>query len=493
MVQKAAVYGRRSTTRQELSLAMQEQRAEELAQREGLVITHVFMERVSASHVALEDRVQGKALLDAARRGEFQALIVYKRDRLFRQEDDAILMLAEFATLGLVIYFTDDAPLDLTSDLGPIMEVLRAHLSAQETRKTSDRVTDAIRLKASRFAYLPSFPPYGYRWRADREGYEIVESAGAVVERIYELCIEGMGKATIVETLNSQGIEIRNRQWSMDDVHKVLHNPAYKGVQRVTVGGELYEGPSKLIPPIISAETWELAKESRAARRPRKGAEYPDVPRLAAGLVICGQCGLPLRVNATFDSRPRSDGTIVQYDKSIYRCTRSRDGRCGASGVSCTQLDQMLRDEMAKVSGQPATDEMLEATMAHIQELEKHVRQQFAQLEQAKQVLENRIVRKLDALPRTPRQADQDRLHRQIAALDVESQELQSQIEALQEELVSNGARAERAAYVRNSLASLPDTLRTLDVQVQRDLLKKCFRAVWYSHERRVTLEPIVD
>lgn len=363
MTKNAVGYARRSTTKQQ-SLPWQQDHIKEAAKRAGLNLIKIYVETRRAPDTPFPERVQGRAVIEAAQRGEFHVLIVIHRDRLSRDQDlvDTLLTLRLLKELGIEILFTHDAPLD-TSDIGVWVEAFRGMLNSLEVKKTRERVTEAIRFKAKSGQYLPSRPPYGYRLRADEKGLEIVDEEAVIVRKIYLLCIGGMGKATIAKTLNMEEGPIGNRRWSADDIHKILHRPIYTGRQRVVVRDEEFSRPSDLIPPIISVETWEAAKASREARSPHKGQKQPDVPRLAAGLIVCGQCGLPLRARASFQRITRPDGTIVQYDKGTYHCSASTNGslRCDAGGISCKRLDKMLVERVEAMMPDTLTGRDFEA------------------------------------------------------------------------------------------------------------------------------------
>jgi hypothetical protein len=99
-------------------------------------------------------------------------------------------------------------------------------------------------------------------------------------------------------------------------------------------------------PPIIDAQTWELACAMMAdPARVKRGAQTDGGFRLR-GHIRCIECGTPMVGQSLNRGRYR-----------YYRCRRSYsggfEGRCGAGYVRQDQLEAAVRDELARVLANP--------------------------------------------------------------------------------------------------------------------------------------------
>ena len=125
---------------------------------------------------------------------------------------------------------------------------------------------------------------YGYTMTEDNN-LVIVEEEAAVIRRIYDMYIGGMGSTAIAKVLNAEGVRTwYGKQWSALHILELMANEKYMGDammgKSVTVDGiqmdnmdgrygkrYYMEGTHE---GIVSRETWELAQQIREQRRNKK-------------------------------------------------------------------------------------------------------------------------------------------------------------------------------------------------------------------------------
>jgi DNA invertase Pin-like site-specific DNA recombinase len=280
------VYERVSTDRQDLSRqAVQRERARADHPESELVV--IQDDGVSAYRVPIFERPGGRELCDLIATGTVEAIYVDAQDRLSRGEDDEWVAFRALCDANDTWIVVDGQR--ITRDLGgKAMSYLRALLARQESDEKSHRTRSGLREAARQGRYPVGQPPYGYRSvGAKRERRFHVEKAeAAVVRRIFEDYVAGVGVNRIAARLNADGIRTRKgARFSARSILAVLPNRTYLG--EICLKGEtLATGAHD---PIIDPETFAQAERLRAAKksRPNGGAGRPAKRHLLDGLLYC--------------------------------------------------------------------------------------------------------------------------------------------------------------------------------------------------------------
>ena len=489
---RVAIYLRRSTSnKQEHSIAVQRAEAHALVARNGWEIVAEYEDSESASKMAFAHRPQGARLLEDAEHGLFDAIITYKRDRLFRQTIDSAITLALFREWGIRLCFTHEADMD-DSELAPVMEIIRASISALETQKTSDRVVATSRLRAQNGQHLPPIPPFGYQWHADKTaGYVVVPREEALVAGIFDSYTNrGWGTQQIADTLNQRDTLGRaGRPWTSSRVAKVIHNPIYKGHQYVTIKGETFDMRSQLIPPIVSEGQWARAQElmQEKDRAPRRLA----TTRLATGIIACGRCGTPLEAHVSTRPHTRSDGSEVTYDYSYYYCPAAADGsgRCTTPRVRCAVLDALILEEVQRVAIPQQINELVARSL---EVLEKFA----ADAERTQQALTQTIAehqRSIDLYKRYAETLDRawERYDRMIGRLEQRIDQDRAELARLQQAVATRTLDVDRSKRLVAELSKAG--FLSLEIPAQKVILNECVRGVWNDTNQRVVLHLVTS
>lgn len=247
----AAIYARKSTDQNGVadeakSVTRQVDNARAYAEAKGW--------QVDDAHVYVDDGISGAEF--AARpaflrlmnslepRPPFQVLVMSEESRLGREQIETSYALKQLVQAGVRIFFyLEDRERTLDSPTDKIMLSLATFADELEREKARQRVKDAMVRKAKRghvtggrcFGYdnVEITNPDGTRSHVERQ---INEDEAAVVRRIFELCVEGLGKTRIAHTLNEEGAASPRAQqgrpngWSPSSVRAVLHRETYRGV-----------------------------------------------------------------------------------------------------------------------------------------------------------------------------------------------------------------------------------------------------------------------
>jgi len=135
----------------------------------------------------------------------------------------------------------------------------------------------------------------------------LIEDRAAIVRRIFEMTLQGVGVAKIAETFNREGLEPWGRgkrkasAWHRSYITRIVQNPAVIGaftMHRTDFqDGKTVRLPVRTIddyfPSVIDVATFEQANASRVAR-----GDAVRVPRvrfptqnILAGMTLCPKCG----------------------------------------------------------------------------------------------------------------------------------------------------------------------------------------------------------
>src|SRR5215471_11126285 len=182
---RAAIYVRVSTTAKargadspyEQNPEVQEVPLRQLAEQRGWTVARVYSDRMSG---AKESRPGLNALMQDARRGAFDVVLVWRFDRFARSVEQLVTALAEFRTLG-VDFVSHQEALDTSTPIGKAMFTIIAAMAELERSVIRERVRAGLEharqcgtrsgrpvgrpAAVFRRDQVPSLRAQGYSWR----------------------------------------------------------------------------------------------------------------------------------------------------------------------------------------------------------------------------------------------------------------------------------------------------------------------------------------
>lgn len=249
------------------------------------------------SGVDAENRAALVRMLSDAADGKIDLILTKSISRFARNTTDFLSMVRALSAQGVGVYFEKER-LDSRSALSDFILTTLAGFAEEESRSISGNLKWGIRKRFQSGTYRTSVAPFGYR----KEGGALVidETEAAVVRRMYESLLSGVGAGRIANALNDDGIRTRRgKLWSYARVRAVVSNSVYIGdaLYQKTYMDENYRQQDNdgLLDqyyhearhaPIVDRETFALANASfdfvaKSAR--------PDSP--FTGVTVCAVCG----------------------------------------------------------------------------------------------------------------------------------------------------------------------------------------------------------
>jgi site-specific DNA recombinase len=235
-----------------MSLVVQRDRVNDYARSRGWQLLDVVEEAASGGvradeEFSWEHRPVLLEIVDRARAGEFDVLLVAKLDRLSR--DYATLTVLERRLQRFNVEVISSA--EENGD-GPIAEFIRGQLALVaelERAMILERITAGKAKKKALGRHVHGRVPYGYR---SADGVlSVDEESAPIVRRIFEDARHGDSPGRIARQLTAGGVASPGGQvWSAKAVRRILTNPAY--------AGERY-GVKRAHPAIVSRQTFNAA------------------------------------------------------------------------------------------------------------------------------------------------------------------------------------------------------------------------------------------
>lgn len=271
---------------------------------------------VSATHTAAADRLGLQAMLQDAKRRQFDLVFVEEISRSSRRSEEFFPLRAELRRLGIALVTKHDDPRQEYSAAARFAQGVMLLAAELEAGLLSERVRDTLRLKTSRGEYRGGNVAMGLRWawdvrpsKSERGSghWECADEAAAVVTKLYETYLQTRSLERTAEILNDADLRTNaGRLWSGSSVRSSLRAVNYRGQLRF--GTELFPCPDipEIIPKHLVAQVDAIIAD--AATRTMRCGTSPYA--IFSGLLRCPLCDNWLSVHLV---RKPSEKVHVSY------------------------------------------------------------------------------------------------------------------------------------------------------------------------------------
>jgi DNA invertase Pin-like site-specific DNA recombinase len=208
-----------------VSLAVQESQVRAYAELYGFALLGIETD-AGASAATLERPGLTRALA-TLERGEAEALIVPKLDRLTRSVRDLDTLLTNYFAPGRYILASVREQVDTTTATGRMVLHVLMSVAQWEREIIGERTREALAHKRSMGERMGQIP-YGYSLGADGVHLEPDPEEQVVVARICEMKRSGMSLRGIVEQLNAGQTPARGAAWYRPTVTAIINREESK-------------------------------------------------------------------------------------------------------------------------------------------------------------------------------------------------------------------------------------------------------------------------
>jgi DNA invertase Pin-like site-specific DNA recombinase len=439
----AALYARVSTDHQD-SIPAQLDAARAYVARHGLPVAYELEDTASGLD---RTRADYQRLLALAENGAVSHIVMFKCDRLSRDDAEFVPTVRRLMNLGVEVHDTT------AGQLTPDMVLMTAFVANIEVRNNSQRTTMKLAFVAKEGKKLGT-PLIGYRRTLQPGVYEADPTTAPVISEMFARYAGGEGLRVLTSWLNARlglpkppppGKKRGGGAKTPANVSKLLRNPTYKGVNVVgqrrnsKLDGS-YAHPRKdwdfarsQSPALISPELWDRV-QARLAQHQGVGQDRPHARYPFAGLVWCGTC------------QRRMAGHRNIREHVEYVC-----GTCGASR-SARRVQAAVHEALGTV---PLGSARIEEALARLADDDgAGVRAQLAQVEARLATLVQRKVTLTELY--ADHKIDSEAYQGTLGKAEAKSKTLRTQRSALEQ-------RLEQTAAAQAGLAETAAWLRTLE------------------------------
>ena len=223
--------------------------------------------------------------------GKIDVILTKSISRFARNTVDLLNTVRRLKELGVSVQFEKERIDSLTED-GELMLTIIAAFAQAESQGASDNANLTVKRKFEAGIPVQDLK-YTFGFDTDEGGNTyIVEEQAQTVRLIFDLAQKGVWPSKIRRYLNTHGIKgCSGGEWDDTGVHRVLHNPAYKGsmvLQKTYLDSNRVRHKNKgqkdqwyiadNHPAIVSPEQWDEVQEILLARSESLAPRSPQKP-----------------------------------------------------------------------------------------------------------------------------------------------------------------------------------------------------------------------
>ena len=348
---KAAAYARYSTDKQtDNSIAYQMEAITKYCLDHQIDLCAAYSDEAESG--TNTNREGFRALVEAAERHEFDAVVVYDISRGSRDVVDWFAFRKAMRAAGIQVISTTQQLGDITDPSSFLTELITAGLGQHMVLDTRKKSMAGMMERAKKGLYCGGHAPLGYDIKDGR--YIINTMEAEIVRLIFRSYADGESYRQILEKLQGKTGKF-GRPFGKNSFNSILQNERYIGIykwnerniriMRKWAGGKKTENPviiGGIIPPIIDEDTWERVQK-RMKDTKKNASNNAKREYLLSGLIECASCG------ATYvghcNVAKRKDGSL--RENRYYECgNKYRTHTCKSANINADELELFVMTQI---------------------------------------------------------------------------------------------------------------------------------------------------
>ena len=267
--------------------------------------------------------------------GKIDLVITKSISRFARNTLDTLKYVRLLKDKGVAVIFEDENINTMAME-GELLLTVLSSVAQQEVENISANVKKGLQIKMSRGEMVGFNGCLGYDYHPENKSITVNEREAAIVKRIFERYIQGVGCKFIADELREMGALKKDgtSEWTECHIRGILQNVKYQGdllmgstytTDPISKRRVLNRGEQDMYymrdhhQPIVSRELFDEAQKVRISRRQKQRRKDDRVPLSFkhypfSGMIKCGYCG------TTF-TRKTVHGNYEQYKRYIWQCT----------------------------------------------------------------------------------------------------------------------------------------------------------------------------
>jgi len=351
-----------NTQRQQIEAYIQ---SKALIQEEGWTLTEIYEDAGrSGGNV---DRPGLQSLMDDAKNGKFDVVVVPRLSRFARNTQDLLNKVEELKEYN-VQFASIKETIDLTSPYGKFMLIMLAGVAELERETLKETMGDTKNILRNEKKILVGTSTLGYKWDTPNSKFVIVPREAKIYRRVVDMYLSGVSYADIALTLKEEGVKGKRSYLSPTTISYMLKNPAYYG--RLETNKHIYKQSKSgnwnrtkelkppdqwvtyKLEPLISKTDWDKLQEKTISNiHKSKHVTEGGKTFWLRDMLVCGECGE--NVKHRLGNR-RKDGIQPRYYCCYLRQTSKKTNKfhdrekCKLPLINAAGIEKLVWNDFIK-------------------------------------------------------------------------------------------------------------------------------------------------
>ena len=344
---RAAAYRRYSTEKQtENSIAYQTAEIQKYCAAHGIELCAYYADEAQSG--TNTDRSGFLSMVAAAKRHEFDAVVIYDITRGSRDVSDWFASRKDMMRLGITVISATQNLGDITNPSDFLHELISVGLGQHQVLDTRAKSIAGTAERAKQGLFCGGYAPLGYDIIDGR--YTVNNYEADAVRKIFALYASGRSYNYIIDQLNGF-IGKRGQRIGKNSLNSILKNERYIGhfswnTRKQKLFGKWAGGAENpnaihidnIIPRIIDDDTWERVQK-RMSDNKRKANNKAKENYLLSGLIECDACGSSYVGHCSTNKKG--------YKTRYYVCgNKYRTRNCCSKNINADEIESFVIQQL---------------------------------------------------------------------------------------------------------------------------------------------------
>lgn len=470
-------------------------------------------------------------MMRQVRKKRYQAIVVYRLDRISRNISDFTGLIDELTKLG-VSFISIREQFDTSTPMGRAMMFIISVFSQLERETIAERIRDNMIELAKTGRWLGGNAPIGFQSEPVskvtvdgkmRKSYRLVPipEEAEIPKQIFDLYTKADSLTAVEAELLRQRIKTRQgKDFTRFSIKSILQNPVYLAADQaaydyfaarraeICAPQEAFDGHCGIMayhrteqekgkttvllpvsewiialgshPGLVSSSQWIRVQESlernqsKAYRKPRSNEA------LLTGLLFCS-CGE--RMYPKLTKRFNANGEPL-YSYVCKMKERSKGTRCTMENINGNLMDQMVMEQLKSLPEDPRQfAAQMEEGRKYFNSHRDQYETQLAKLRAEYTAREKIITGLLDALAEVEAPAMRASVLKRIEEHTKSNRETQAQMEELTSMISSEGLTDEAFSQLLRSMSAVGASINRMSLEERRNAIRTIVRNVVWDGE----------
>lgn len=274
------------------------------------------------------DRPEMKRLIEDAKANKLSHCIVYKLDRLSRNQKDTLYVIEDILLPNNVAFVSLTETFDTSTPTGRLMLGILSAFAQHERENIRMRTRMGMKERVKEGYWMGGGRvPFGYDYDKN-QGILVPNKDAKKVKQIYQLYLDGYSCQNIANMLG-----LKYEKLAL----QILKRKCNYGV--IEYNGEEYQGRHE---PIITKETYDMAMAEMDKRSIKK---FTASNHLLTGLCHCKRCGAKMR----YQKWSNKGDKLVCYSQQNSKPYLVKDPNCDMDKVWAEEVEEIVLNEIFRL------------------------------------------------------------------------------------------------------------------------------------------------